>query len=256
MTTFRRLLRLTAGQRRWIAIGAALGFLAVGANVALMAMSAYLISRAAIVSNVAEVALVITAVRVLAIGRAAFRYLERYVTHRATFAILADLRVWFFASIEPLAPARLATRRSGDLLARIVADIETLEDFFVRVVIPPVVAALVTVFAGLLLGAPRHLARAHARDVPPGVGGRAADRVAEAVTSPCGDLHRDARRVRRDRSSTRSTDSPTSSRSTGRPRIASEPLPSVPKSTRPATGSPSSGRPPRPWRPCSRAWPE
>ena len=113
MTTFRRLLRLTAGQRRWIAIGAALGFLAVGANVALMAMSAYLISRAAIVSNVAEVALVITAVRVLAIGRAAFRYLERYVTHRATFAILAELRVWFFASIEPLAPARLATRRSS-----------------------------------------------------------------------------------------------------------------------------------------------
>ena len=73
----------------------------------------------------------------LAIGRAAFRYLERYVTHRATFAILADLRVWFFAAIEPLAPARLADRRSGDLLARIVADIETLEDFYVRVVVPP-----------------------------------------------------------------------------------------------------------------------
>ena len=141
-----------AGQRRWIAVGALLGFLAVGSNVALMAVSAYLISKAAIVSNVAEIALVITAVRVLAIGRAAFRYLERYVTHRATFAILAELRVWFFASIEPLAPARLATRRSGDLLARIVADIETLEDFYVRVVIPPVVAGLVTAFAGLVLG--------------------------------------------------------------------------------------------------------
>ena len=111
MTTFRRLFGLMAGQRRWIAIGALLGFLAVGSNVALMAVSAYLISKAAIVSNVAEVALVITAVRVLAIGRAAFRYLERYVTHRATFAILAELRVWFFASIEPLAPARL--RRAG-----------------------------------------------------------------------------------------------------------------------------------------------
>ena len=118
-----------------------------------MAMSAYLISKAAIVSNVAEIALAITAVRVLAIGRAAFRYLERYVTHRATFAILADLRVWFFASIEPLAPARLATRRSGDLLARIVADIETLEDFYVRIIVPPVVAVLVTAFASVLLGA-------------------------------------------------------------------------------------------------------
>jgi thiol reductant ABC exporter CydC subunit len=104
------------------------------------------------VSNVAEIALAITSVRVLAIGRATFRYLERYVTHRATFAILADLRVWFFASIEPLAPARLATRRSGDLLARIVADIETLEDFYVRIIVPPVVAVLVTAFASVLLG--------------------------------------------------------------------------------------------------------
>ena len=152
MTTVRRLFGLMAAHRRWIAIGALLGFLAVGSNVALMAMSAYLISKAALVSNVAEVALAITAVRVLAIARAAFRYLERYVTHRATFAILADLRVWFFASIEPLAPARLSGRRSGDLLARIVADIETLEDFYVRVIVPPVVAVLVTAVASLLLG--------------------------------------------------------------------------------------------------------
>ena len=153
MSTFGRLIGLLAGQRRWIAIGALLGFLAVGANVALMALSAYLISRAAIVSNVAEVALAITGVRVLAIGRAAFRYLERYVTHRATFAILADLRVWFFAAIEPLAPAGLAGHRRGDLLGRIVADIDTLEEFYVRVVVPPIVAALVTAFASLLLGA-------------------------------------------------------------------------------------------------------
>ncbi len=153
VTIFRRLFGLMAARRRWIAIGALLGFLAVGSNVALMAMSAYLISKAALITNVAEVALVITGVRVLAIARATFRYLERYVTHRATFAILADLRVWFFASIEPLAPAGLTDRRSGDLLARIVADIETLEDFYVRVIVPPVVAALVTAFGGILLGA-------------------------------------------------------------------------------------------------------
>ena len=153
MTIFRRLFGLMAARRRWIAIGAVLGFLAVGSNVALMAMSAYLISKAALITNVAEVALVITGVRVLAIARATFRYLERYVTHRATFEILADLRVWFFASIEPLAPAGLTDRRSGDLLARIVADIETLEDFYVRVIVPPVVAALVTASAAILLGA-------------------------------------------------------------------------------------------------------
>jgi thiol reductant ABC exporter CydC subunit len=141
-----------AGERRWIAVGTSFAFLAVAANVTLMGVSAFLISKAALVSNVAEIALVITAVRVLAIGRAAFRYLERYVTHRATFAILAELRVWFFAAIEPLAPARLTTRRSGDLLTRIVGDIETLEDFFVRVVIPPLVAGLVTASVGIALG--------------------------------------------------------------------------------------------------------
>jgi hypothetical protein len=90
-------------------------------------------------------------VRVLAIGRAAFRYLERYATHLATLRILADLRVWFFAAIEPLAPARLATHRSGDLLARISADVDTLEDFAVRVVLPPIVAVMAAVFACLLL---------------------------------------------------------------------------------------------------------
>jgi ATP-binding cassette, subfamily C, bacterial CydC len=152
VTPFRRLVGLLAGHRRLMAAGALLGFLAVGSNVALLAMSAYLISRAALVTNVADIALAITAVRVLAIARAAFRYLERSVTHRATFDILADLRVWFFASIEPIAPAALAGQRRGDLLGRIVADIDTLEDFYVRVLVPPIVAAAVVAFASLLLG--------------------------------------------------------------------------------------------------------
>jgi ATP-binding cassette subfamily C protein CydC len=153
VTPIGRLLSLLAGHRRWIAIGATLGFLAVGSNVALMAISAYLISKAAIVTNVADVALAITTVRVLAISRAAFRYLERYVTHRTTFDILADLRVWFFAAIEPIAPAALVGQRRGDLLGRIVADIDTLEDFYVRVVIPPIVAAAVFAVVSIGLGA-------------------------------------------------------------------------------------------------------
>src|SRR5262249_44890930 len=113
----------------------------------------YLVSKAAFVTNVAELALAITAVRVLAIGRAAFRYLERYANHLATLRILADLRGWFFSAIEPLAPARLATHRSGDLLARISTDVDTLEDFAVRVVVPPIVAVLTALFACLLLAA-------------------------------------------------------------------------------------------------------
>jgi thiol reductant ABC exporter CydC subunit len=137
---------------RWIVIGAALGFLAVGSAVGLMAASAWLISRAAIVSNVAEVALAVTAVRVLAIARAAFRYLERFVTHRASLQILAGLRVWAYRVIEPLAPAALDRRHSGDLLARIVRDVDSLEDLYVRVAVPPIVAALVAIVTGALLG--------------------------------------------------------------------------------------------------------
>jgi len=152
VSTFRRELGLMAGYRWWIAGGALLGFAAIGSSVGLMAMSAFLISKAALVTNVAEVSLAITAVRVLAISRAVFRYLERYATHRATLRILTRLRVWFYRAIEPLAPARLASYHSGDLLTRIVADIDTLEDFYVRILVPPVVAALVTVLGALLLG--------------------------------------------------------------------------------------------------------
>jgi thiol reductant ABC exporter CydC subunit len=153
VSTFGRALGLMARHRWWIAIGALLGAAAIVSNVGLMAVSAYLISKAAIVTNVAAVALAITAVRVLAIARAVLRYLERYTTHRATLRILAGLREWFYAAIEPLAPARLETVHSGDLLTRIVADVDTLEDLYVRVLVPPIVAALVTLAASLLLGA-------------------------------------------------------------------------------------------------------
>ena len=151
MSTFGRLLKLIAPFRLWIALGIVLSFLTIGSSVGLMALSAYLISKSALVTDVVDVAIPITLVRVFAILRAGFRYLERYYTHMATFRILTHLRVWFYESIEPLAPARLMSFRSGDLLTRIVADIETLENFYVRVVVPPIAAALVTAFACFLL---------------------------------------------------------------------------------------------------------
>ena len=108
-----------------------------------MAMSAYLISKAALVTGFSDLAVTVTAVRAFAIARAALRYAERYVSHLVTFRILTRLRVWFYTAVEPLAPARLQDYRSGDVLARIVADIETLDQFYVRVVVPPLAAALV-----------------------------------------------------------------------------------------------------------------
>ena len=147
-----RLVGLIAPFRTWIALGVLLSTATIGASVGLMAVSAYLISKAVLVTEVTDLSLAITGVRFFAIARAALRYAERYITHLATFRILAHLRVWFYRSVEPLAPAGLAGHRSGDLLARIIADIETLENFYVRVIVPPVAAALVTALACLILG--------------------------------------------------------------------------------------------------------
>ncbi len=152
MSTFTRLLKLIAPFKKWVAFAVLLNFLTIGSSVGLMAMSAYLISKATLVTDVSELAIAITSVRLFAILRAVFRYLERYFSHTATFRILTHLRVWFYSAIEPLAPARLMHYRSGDLLARSVADIETLENFYIRVVVPPIAAALVVAFACLILG--------------------------------------------------------------------------------------------------------
>ena len=151
MNTFMRLLKLIAPYKKWVALAVVLNFVTIGSSVGLMAMSAYLISKAALVTDVSELSLAIVSVRMFAILRAVLRYLERYFSHTATFRILAHLRVWFYSAIEPLAPARLLSYRSGDLLTRSVADIETLENFYIRVVVPPIAAACVVVLACLLL---------------------------------------------------------------------------------------------------------
>lgn len=148
-----RLVKLMLPLRGWIALVVLLSFGTLGATVGLMAMSAYLISQSALTAAFADIAVLVTGVRFFAISRAALRYAERYVGHLATFRILTRLRVWFYIAVEPLAPARLQTYHSGDLLARIGADIETLENFYVRVVVPPLAAALTALLASLILGA-------------------------------------------------------------------------------------------------------
>jgi ATP-binding cassette subfamily C protein CydC len=153
VSTLARLLKLIAPFKWWVALAVWLNFLAIGSSVGLMALSAYLISKAALMVNVSELALAITSVRLFATLRAVLRYLERYFSHTATFRILTHLRVWFYRAIEPLAPARLMQYRSGDLLTRSVADIETLENFYIRVIVPPIAAALVVALACLILGA-------------------------------------------------------------------------------------------------------
>lgn len=152
MTPTRRLLRLLAPFRWGIALAVLLSFATVGSSVGLMATSAYLISRAALATNAVELSLALAGVRLFALSRAALRYAERTVSHTITFRVLTRLRVWFYEAIEPLAPARLMGYRSGDLLSRVVGDIETLENFYARVVVPPVAAGLVAALTCAILG--------------------------------------------------------------------------------------------------------
>ncbi len=127
-----------------MALSVLLGVLTVGSNVGLMGTSAFLISAAALHPEIGTLEVAIVGVRFFGISRGVFRYLERLSSHNVTFRLLGRLRTWFYRALEPLAPARLMQYRSGDLLGRIVSDVGALEDFYVRVVSPVMVALLVT----------------------------------------------------------------------------------------------------------------
>ncbi len=149
----RRLLRLAAPVRWWVLLAALASFGALAANIALMTAAPYLISKATLVTGFAALAVAVTAVRAFAIARAALRYSERYVVHLAALRVLTEIRVWLYRAIEPLAPGGLRAFRSGDLLARSVADVDTLDAFFVRGLVPPAAAVLAVAFACAILAA-------------------------------------------------------------------------------------------------------
>ncbi|GGU81409.1 ABC transporter [Streptomyces albospinus] len=139
-----RRLRRTAGARRSrFALALLLGSLALGSAVGLMATSGWLISRASQQPPVLYLMVAVTATRAFGIGRAVFRYAERLVAHDAVFRMLADVRVAVFRRLERLAPAGLKERRRGDLLSRLVADVDAVQDYFLRWLLPVGAALLV-----------------------------------------------------------------------------------------------------------------
>ena len=149
---FLRMLTFLRGSWGWVALSVLLGALTVGSNVGLMGTSAFLISSAALHPELGTLQVAIAGVRFFGIGRGIFRYTERLTSHNVTFRLLARLRTWFYRALEPLAPARLMQYRSGDLLSRIVSDVETLENFYVRVVAPPLVATVIAAGMTVFLG--------------------------------------------------------------------------------------------------------
>lgn len=137
------LLRLAFGYRKKFFLAILLGSATIVSNIGLMATSAYLIAKAALGPSIAELQVAIVGVRFFGIARGGLRYLERLVSHDTNLRLLAGIRVWFYSKLEPLAPARLMQYRSGDLLGRVTSDIEILENFFVRVLAPPLIALVI-----------------------------------------------------------------------------------------------------------------
>lgn len=119
------------------------GFIAGITAVALFASSGYLISKAAISLPVFALAILTAVVKFFGLARAVGRYFERIYSHRATFTILSNMRVSFYKKLEPIAAGLSQRYRSGELLGRIVGDIDRLQHFYLRVFYPPIVFILI-----------------------------------------------------------------------------------------------------------------
>ena len=140
-----RILALWRSRAGWLAAGLLISLAALGCGVALMAVSGALLG-AAIATGVLIAPL---ALRWLGIGRVAGRYFERLVTHAATFRALADLRVWFFRHLARTAAGGLGFRHAGDVLARLVGDVEALDGLYLRIIVP--LAGAVVLLPALLI---------------------------------------------------------------------------------------------------------
>jgi thiol reductant ABC exporter CydC subunit len=136
----REIYRPATGRLWWAAV---LGALALGSSVGLMATSAWLISRAWEQPPILYLQVAVVSVRAFGIGRGVFRYAERLVSHQAAFRSLVDLRVALYERLIPLAPAGLPAFTRGDLLRRMVDDVEAMSDLSLRVMLPVFSAVLV-----------------------------------------------------------------------------------------------------------------
>ncbi|HEX7310342.1 MAG TPA: thiol reductant ABC exporter subunit CydC [Gaiellaceae bacterium] len=140
--TLRRLVRLADVGKSRVALSVVLGSLTIVFGVGLMATAGYLISRAAEQPPILALTTAIVAVRFFGLARPIARYLERLASHDLALRSLARIRRQFYERIEPLAPSQLESYRHGELLDRMVGDVDALQGLYLRGIGPPLVAAL------------------------------------------------------------------------------------------------------------------
>jgi thiol reductant ABC exporter CydC subunit len=141
--TAARLARLGRVPASRVALSLLLATVAVGFGVALLATAGYLISRAAEQPPILSLTVTIVLVRFLGLARPVARYADRLASHDLALRALGRIRARVYERIEPLAPGRLEAYRRGDLLARMVGDVDTLQGLYVRALLPGAVALVV-----------------------------------------------------------------------------------------------------------------
>lgn len=127
-----RILGLWRGRAVWLAAGVLVSLAGLAAAVGLMAASGAMIAGAVAYG----VLMAPPMLRGLGIARVVLRYLERLVTHDAMFRALSDVRVWFFRKLALGSAGGLGFRQAGDLLARLVGDVEALDGLYLRILVP------------------------------------------------------------------------------------------------------------------------
>lgn len=139
---------------RWwrLSLAVGLGMGAVASTMALLAVSGYLISAAALMPPILTLTVAIVGVRLFSVLRSTLRYGERLASHGEALRVLTDVRTRFFARLVPLVPAGLPGVSRGDLLSRIVGDVDRIQFLFVRGLEPPAVAVGVIIAAGIAAG--------------------------------------------------------------------------------------------------------
>jgi ATP-binding cassette, subfamily C, bacterial CydC len=169
MATRRRLLALAGAPRQRAVLSVGLGSSTVLCGVGLMATAGYLISRAAERPAVLSLTVAIVCVRFFGLTRPLARYFERLASHDLALRVLGRARVRVYERVEPLAPVELEGYRDGDLLSRLVGDVDSLQNLHLRGTGPMLVAlvsgavavgvtaaflpaAAITLAAGLLVG--------------------------------------------------------------------------------------------------------
>ena len=152
-----RVLRLWRSRAGWLALGAATAIASALLGLSLLLLAGQGVAgRAAATAAGASVlgggVVALLLLRPLVLLRPAARWVERMVSHAATFRALADLRVWFFRRLAERMPAGLGGRSSGDLLGRLVADVEALDSLYLRAILPAMAALAAVLAAAFVLG--------------------------------------------------------------------------------------------------------